>query len=266
MPEQAQVSVIIPCYRCADTIDRALASVAGQSKLPAEVILVDDYSGDDTLAALYRLQASYPQGWIHVIPLSENSGPGTARNVGWEAATQPYIAFLDSDDSWHPQKIEVQYDWMRSHLDVALTGHSCQQVNEEKSFIKKNYFPIVDIEFYAISKKQLLLTNRFPTRSVMLRRDILQRFAEGKRYCEDYQLWAEICCAGLKCFRSDLPLAYFYKAAYGEAGLSASLWRMEKGELGAYLKIFKNGYIGHINFILLSAWSLARFMRRLARR
>lgn len=265
MSEQAQVSVIIPCYRCTDTIDRALMSIAAQTMLPAEIILVDDCSGDGTVAALYRVQAKYPRGWIQVISLSMNAGPGTARNVGWAAATQPYIAFLDSDDSWHPQKIEFQYNWMQLHPDVVLTGHGCKQINEGKDFFEKTYSSKIDLDFYAVSKKQLLLANRFPTRSVMLRRDIQQRFADSKRYCEDYQLWAEICCAGLRCYRSDLPLAYLYKAAYGEAGLSASLWKMEKGELGAYLTIFKKGYIGVIEMALFSVWSFARFMRRLVR-
>lgn len=265
MPKRARLSVIIPCYRCVDTIDRAVTSIARQTMLPAEVVLVDDCSGDDTLVALYRVQASYPKGWIHVIALSENAGPGTARNVGWEASTQPYVAFLDSDDSWHPQKVEVQYGWMQLNPEIALTGHDSQQVDDEEAFYEYEYSPKDHLGFYAVSKKQLLLANRFPTRSVMLRRDIRHRFADGKRYCEDYQLWVEISCAGLKCYRSNLPLAYFYKAAYGEAGLSASLWRMEKGELGAYLAIFKQGYIGLIEVALLSIWSLARYVRRFVR-
>jgi glycosyltransferase involved in cell wall biosynthesis len=265
MPEQVQVSVIIPCYRCVDTIDRALASVAGQSKLPAEVILVDDCSDDSTLAALYRAQASYPRGWIIVIELAENSGPGTARNVGWEAATQPYVAFLDSDDSWHPRKLEIQHDWMQSHPDVILTGHGFRQIDDSKNAVEEASCSITDGAFYEISKNKLLLANRFPTCSVMLRRDIAQRFTEGKRYCEDYQLWVEVCCVGLKCYRSDLSLVYLYKAAYGASGLSASLWRMERGELGAYAAVFKKGYIGFVSMALLSMWSLARFVRRLAR-
>jgi glycosyltransferase involved in cell wall biosynthesis len=103
----ASVSVIIPCYNCAGTIHRALASVASQSLRPAEVILVDDHSTDDTLQSLYRLQDRYGREWIRIIEQPVNGGPGTARNMGWNAATQTYIAFLDSDDTWHPKKIET---------------------------------------------------------------------------------------------------------------------------------------------------------------
>jgi glycosyltransferase involved in cell wall biosynthesis len=264
MPEQARVSVIIPCYRCSETIERAVVSVAEQTLQPVEVILVDDCSGDDTLTTLYQIQANYLQDWIKVIALPKNAGAGTARNVGWEVATQPYIAFLDSDDSWHAQKIEIQYGWMMKNPNVALTGHACQQVDDEGAVNGKEDFSIVDSRFIAFTKKKLLLSNRFFTPSVMLRRDIVQRYPNGKRYSEDYQLLLEICCAGLQCYRSELPLAYLYKAAYGEAGLSAALWQMEKWELDTYLSLFKTKSIQLGTLLFLVGWSLAKFLRRIA--
>lgn len=265
MPEQARVSVIVPCYRCRESIGRAVSSIAEQTLQPVEVILVDDCSGDNTLSELYQIQVNYPQGWIKVIACSENSGAGTARNIGWEAATEPYVAFLDSDDAWHPQKIEIQYRWMIKHPEVALSGHAYQEIKGVCTFEGRADFSTSGAGFYAISKNQLLLSNRFPTPSVMLRREVMQRFPDGKRYSEDYHLWVEICCAGLQCYRSELSLAYLYKAPYGEAGLSSALWKMEKGELGAYLTIFKLGYIGLIDMGYLSVWSLARFVRRFVR-
>ncbi|MHB1099234.1 MAG: glycosyltransferase family 2 protein, partial [Burkholderiales bacterium] len=106
------VSVIIPCYRCAETIARAVDSVLKQTLPPEEILLVEDCSGDDgnTLAVLHSLQQNNP--FIRVIPLAKNGGPAAARNAGWDAAKQPYIAFLDADDAWHPKKLEIQYSWM----------------------------------------------------------------------------------------------------------------------------------------------------------
>lgn len=121
----ADVSVVIPCYRCSDVIERAVTSVWEQTLRPAEVILVDDCSGDGTVDTLYALQKKFPPNWIKVIELEQNSGPGEARNAGWAAASHSYVAFLDADDSWHPQKIEIQYSWMIEHPDVVLTGHEC---------------------------------------------------------------------------------------------------------------------------------------------
>ena len=99
--------MVVPCYRCAATIERAIASVAAQTQRPQEVILVDDASGDETLQQLYSLQSQYGE-WIKVVALTTNVGAASARNAGWNVATQPYIAFLDSDDAWHPQKVAIQ--------------------------------------------------------------------------------------------------------------------------------------------------------------
>nr|WP_175801934.1 glycosyltransferase [Burkholderia anthina] len=111
-PQVAPVSVIVPCYRSVSTLERAVASVYAQTWRPAELILVDDASPDDTLACIERLRSRYGDDWIRVIALPRNGGPGVARNVGWRCATQRFIAFLDADDTWHPDKIARQCGWM----------------------------------------------------------------------------------------------------------------------------------------------------------
>lgn len=256
------VTVIIPCFRCADTIGRAVASVAAQTARPVEVILVEDGSGDDTLDVLYALQAQYPKGWIKVVPMPENRGPGSARNAGWELATQPYIAFLDADDAWHPRKIEIQYGWMEVHPEVALTGHACRVVSGTQHNDGDDVFLDQPI-FSRVSAHKLLLSNRFSTPSAMLRRTLPQRFVEGKRHSEDYLLWCEIALDGNLCYRSEAELAYLYKAEYGEAGLSGNLWAMAKGELDTYQRLKKTGRIGWLAQHGLYCWSVAKFVRRL---
>src|SRR5690606_11478324 len=131
-----------------NTVVRAVASVDAQTLLPAEVILVDDSSGDGTLNVLYSLQEKYTPGWIKVLALPENVGAGEARNAGWEMATQDYIAFLDADDSWHPQKIEIQYEWMRSHIDVSFTGHVCEHFMRHHDAVGPPVFVEQDVNFY----------------------------------------------------------------------------------------------------------------------
>ena len=125
----APVSVVIPCFRCADTIERALSSVAGQSYRPAEVVVVDDASGDKTLDKLSELQRRHGSAWLKLVRLSQNGGPAVARNAAWDAASQPYLAFLDADDSWHPQKLEFQLAYMLAHPDIAITGHGWTSIN-----------------------------------------------------------------------------------------------------------------------------------------
>jgi len=92
----APVSVIIPCYNGKDVIERAIRSVYEQTWRPAELIVVDDGSEEETVKFLRELEKRY-NGWMKLIELGKNSGgPSIPRNVGWDAATQPYIAFFRS--------------------------------------------------------------------------------------------------------------------------------------------------------------------------
>ena len=259
---QAQVSVIIPCYRCADTIDRAVESVISQTWLPKEILLVEDCSQDEgkTLASLYHLQQRLQDKvTIKVIPLPKNTGPGCARNAGWDEAQQPYLAFLDADDSWHPEKLEIQYKWMESHQDVDLTGHL-------SIFLANNVVPPTlpeRLTVRSISRYVLLLSNRFPTRSVMLRRDIVNRFEPTKRYAEDYLLWLRIVLDGKSAWLMELTLAYSYKTDFGAGGLTQDLWKMECGELDTYRKIYREGSISVALYWCITLYSMLKYLRRL---
>jgi glycosyltransferase involved in cell wall biosynthesis len=258
---RAPVSVIIPCYRCVDTIQRAVDSVIGQTLLPEEILLVEDCSNDEggTLAALQRVQQLYPQENIRVIPLQKNCGPGGARNAGWELAQQPYLAFLDADDSWHPKKLELQYAWMVAHPEVVMTGHHtvCLPLGAPMPAIEAR------LEAHPVNGRALLVSNRFPTRTVMLRRTISNRFDPVKRYAEDYLVWLRIVLSGGSAWLIELPLAYSYKADFGATGLTANLWKMEKGEIDTYHRIHREGLISSPMYFFLVLFSLLKFLRRL---
>ena len=101
----ADVSVIIPAYRAAATIRRALASVAGQTLKPLEAIVVDDGSDDATLEAT-KASADTMEGVTLKIFSQPNQGAGAARNRALREARATYVAFLDADDEWLPAKLE----------------------------------------------------------------------------------------------------------------------------------------------------------------
>lgn len=254
------ISVVIPCYRCAATIKRALQSVDQQTLRPAEVILVEDFSEDGTLEQLNKLQSSYPPGWIKILTLEENSGPAAARNAGWNLAAYEYLAFLDADDAWHPQKLEHQYTWMQAHPQVTLTGHACIAPPHPPFKLLK------PPKFKPISGRKLLLSNCFSTPGILIKRRLSYRFATGKYYAEDYLLWCELALDGHLCFYSDAPLAYLFKAEYGEAGLSSHLWKMQKGELDTYRRLKASSRLAAPASLLLSLWSLLKFIRRLLKK
>lgn len=260
----APVAVIIPCYRCAATIERAVRSVVAQSCLPSELWLVDDASDDQgkTLQALRQLEMRFRHSLsIHVLTLPVNSGPGSARNAAWEKTAQDYIAFLDADDSWHPDKIKIQYAWMIAHSTVVLSAHRALECSVDE--IRAPAIQQHPCEQTAVSFGSLLLKNCFLTRTVMLRRDIPFRFLEGKRFSEDYLLWLQIVGAREQAVILERVLGYSFKPAFGSTGLTGRLWSMEQGELENYRCLQQQALIAWPTCYLLSLFSLLKYWRRL---
>lgn len=253
------ISVIIPCYCCSNSIGRALASIAAQTMLPHEVILVDDASpdGGETLNTLHNLACKYSDIFVMVVDsLKKNSGPAGARNRGWDAATQPWLAFLDADDAWHPRKLEIQWTWLESHPEVALCGHASQF---STGWID---FPVDDAPIATrLSARQMLVSNRLLTRSVMLRRNMPFRFS-ARRFSEDYLLWLEVIYAGYPAYRLEAPLAFCFRPDFSPGGVSGNLWQHEKGEISVLRTLRKAGKMGWITFSLAVAWSYVKFLRR----
>lgn len=105
------VSVITPAYNCEQFIRHTVECVAQQTIKVKEHIIIDDGSADNSLQLLNELKQRYP----YLVVLSQiNSGAGVARNLGISHATGKYIAFLDSDDSWAPTKLEQQIGFMEN--------------------------------------------------------------------------------------------------------------------------------------------------------
>ena len=255
------VSVIIPCYECQTTLRRALVSIEQQSVHPAEIIVVDDGNSLEVRQQILTIcRKSSLDDKIICIHLSPRSGPATARNAAWHRASQEFIAFLDADDAWHPKKLEVQYRFMTGNDTIAISSHQ----------IKMNaLFDRFDPTLNGIAPRYIkfhrqLIKNEFMTTTVMLKRRIPLRFDSEKMHSEDYLLWLEILRNGYRGAHLPLPLASAYKQFFGEGGLSRNLWRMEKGEIDTYMKLYKKRYISFPIFNALLILSIAKYLRRFA--
>ncbi len=258
--ERVPVSAVIPCYRCSDTIRRAIGSIAAQTALPREIIVVDDGSADATPETLRQIAAEYPPGWIKIMELAVNGGAGQARNAGWNAATQPYVAFLDADDAWHAKKLEIQYGWMQAHPEAQLTGHPTTWVRDGKIPTDEP----ASARIARIDPHWLLLGNCFSLRSVMVRREFPIRFHREKRYMEDYWWVLQAAFSGYNIYRIELPLACMFKAPYGAGGLSSRQWEMEKSELDNYWGLKRTGKLGLLPALALTIYSLLKYAKRVA--
>ncbi len=259
------VSVVIPCYCCALTIERAVNSVFAQTCPPTELILVEDGSPDggataDKLAEL-RVKWQKSATVVEIVCLENNRGASAARNVGWQRASQPYIAFLDADDSWLDSKLELQYEWMQQNPEYAVTAHQCAiagngSLDESSSS--------AGFGSHSVTLSRFLFTHYYPTPAVMLKRELAFRFNENWRFAEDYLLWLEILYNGHKLAFLEVTLATLYKNLYGDAGLSGQLWAMEKAELAVYRYYYRQGRLGIFAFGFLAIWSISKFAVRIA--
>lgn len=122
------VSIITPVFNSEKYIEACLASVLSQSYDNWEHILVDDCSEDNSPAIIHRYAATDAR--IKYVRLKKNSGPGISRNKGIELAAGQYIAFLDSDDLWYPEKLEKQLEFM-SENNYAFTFTSYDKIDEQ---------------------------------------------------------------------------------------------------------------------------------------
>ncbi|NCV44683.1 MAG: glycosyltransferase family 2 protein [Actinobacteria bacterium] len=236
MPET--VAVVIPTFNSSVTIERALESVVGQTCLPTEVIVIDNASADDTVARVRTFASKYPRiTWvIEVSPT--NIGPGAARNRGWNLAKSDLIAFLDSDDSWHPEKLRLQGEIVRMFPESVLFGHRYLILRPDEVAprdVDERSTKVID----RFELHHFLIRNRLSTPTVMVRREITQRF----------------------------PIDFWY--GYGESGLSANMAQMHRGEILAMKRLRQTGDIGMLGSSLTTAWMKVKYMRRrmeLARR
>jgi len=250
------VSIVIPCYNSQRTIARALSSVINQTYIDYEVIVVDDGSTDKTKNIIKEFFKDKSIAYKYLY--QENSGPSVARNRGVENASGEYIAFLDSDDTWHKDKLSIQMKLIEEN-GLNFLG-STYKYNEF------NYNDKVDIVLKKFTFKQLLLKTRFSTPGVIIKKDFflsLNGFDTNMKYSEDNDLWLR---AALK---EDLNLVVeprlfrLYKAAYGSAGLSSHMYKMYKGELYLLKKIKYQKNINILEYIFLNIFVTIKFLRRL---
>ena len=125
------VSVVMTTYKRDPLLDVAVNSILNQTYPDLELIVVDDCSPDDNFAYLQQRAQSEPR--LHVFQMSENGGTYLAKNFGMQQAKGDYIAFMDSDDYAHPQKIERQIDSLKEDLSLQGVVHRCIRIDESSN-------------------------------------------------------------------------------------------------------------------------------------
>jgi glycosyltransferase involved in cell wall biosynthesis len=174
-----KISVVIPAYNAARFVPRCLASVFAQTLKPDEVIVVDDGSTDSTAALAAELGAK--------VISQPNGGLSAARNTGIRNASGGWIALLDADDIWAPEKLERQAACIQSGTVLVYTGIR---------YFDDNGIRRENLATDAIAAKKMLRYHDSITPSTVLaRREMLMRdggFREEIRACEDWEMWVRL--------------------------------------------------------------------------
>ena len=183
--EQPLVSVIMPAYNCERYIEIAIRSVMQQTHQRWELLIIDDGSSDSTCKIAQRMAGQDTR--IRWIKNPENMGVAKTRNRGLDLAEGDYVAFLDSDDCWHPDKLSVQLQNMRQKgADLSCTSYAI--VNEDGEPTKAAYIVPESIDF-----EDLLKENVIGCSTVLLSGEVAKKYRfVTDFYHEDYCLWLDI--------------------------------------------------------------------------
>jgi glycosyltransferase involved in cell wall biosynthesis len=224
------VSIIIPTYNRAWSINRAIDSVFDQNYKNFELIVVDDGSTDETPGIL----SGYGKA-IKVLS-KRNSGVSAARNQGIAAASGNLIAFLDSDDYWLHPKLSTQVDFFLSHTDALICQTEETWIKNGRRMNPKKRHQKPSGMMFSESLHLCLVS---PS-AVMIRKELFDDvgvFDEALPACEDYDLWLRITCQYPVCL-IDTPL--IVKTGGHPDQLSASP-SLDKYRIDSILKILKSG-------------------------
>jgi glycosyltransferase involved in cell wall biosynthesis len=184
----ADVSVIVAAYQAAATIERTLMSIAGQSLKPREVVVVDDGSTDGTWNAAEACAARMNGIELKIFRTGDNLGAGAARNRGIAESTQSFLAFLDADDEWLPEKLERSLHFLEGS-DYVLVAHDywTGDGKDAQHHDCERRFREAGDPFVGLYRKGYI-----PSCSVVARRDAVLGaggFDPELRNAQDFDLW-----------------------------------------------------------------------------
>lgn len=216
------ISVVIPLFNKEDAVGRTIASVLRQTRLPDELIIVDDGSSDMSVAVAERAFAPSSDKIAGRVISQENAGVSAARNRGAEEARSGYIAFLDADDEWLPDYLEeIEKLAVSFPSATVLTTRSARILPDGKyvpqpSALPHGFFGMLDRPLYWYRKGHGIIHSS----SIAIRKDAFQAsggFPVGVRKCEDVLLWLKLCMS----------------ETFAHSGLPLSLWHEDHTSLGS---------------------------------
>lgn len=205
------VSIIMAAYNAEKTIELAIESVLNQTYSNFELLVINDCSKDGTAKLVEDFSAK--DNRVRLISNEKNSGVSFTRKHGLEEANGSWIAILDSDDAWAPEKLEKQIELQnRTNADLLFTG---------SAFMDSEGRPI-DWYLHAPAEatyRQLLKQNVLSNSSALVRKELYAKhYAVGDGMHEDFAIWLSILKDGKKAYGVDEPLLIYRIAKSSKSG------------------------------------------------
>ena len=228
-PQQPLISIITPSYNASLFIEHTITSVRKQTYQHWEMIIVDDCSTDNTPDILERFENEDER--IHVIYLNQNGGAAFARNIALKQAKGRFVAFLDSDDCWKPEKLQKQLSFMQTnHYAFTFTGYELM-TNEGVLLNKQISAP------EQISYNDMLKNTIIGCLTVMIDRQMAGHIQMPNiRTRQDLATWLAILKKGINAFGLNENLAEY---RIGNSSISRNKWKAAKMNWFVYRKVEK---------------------------
>jgi len=221
------VSVVLPSYNAEAYLTKTIDSVLLQTEKDFELIIIDDCSTDGSVK-LIECYAKSDSRITYQVLEKNSGGPACPRNKGLELSKGRYIAFIDSDDVWHPEKLRIQLQAMRQNgLDFSST-----RLQSFKGFGDIEFKAINnELSFEIIDIKHLLKKNILAASSVMFDRSKVgaMSFSENQKHIavEDYKMWLDIHQdSSIRSGRLNAPLV-FYRVRKGSISRSKTIMALK---------------------------------------
>lgn len=256
------LSIIIPVYNSSKTIVECLSSVIEQNnfELEKEIIIINDGSTDNSEVLIKEFIANHPEVIIKY-KYKENGGVSRARNLGIQLSSGTWIAFLDSDDRWLPDKLSAQFEIIHSStFNIDFIG--CARNNEVLNILGNK---ITSLHKASVIE---LLIKMFPqTSTAIVRRELLIQvgcYDESMSHAEDGDLWVRLCQSGDFYYMPEsLVVTGDGKLNYGESGLSSNLLAMHKGTLRTIDKLVSSNAISRPKAVMFKVFYFLKYIRRI---
>ena len=223
MESQPLVSVIMPCYNMASYVSDSIKSVIAQTYPHWELLIVDDASTDETV----NIIKSYAQAdsRIKFAIKKQNSGISDTRNLCIQMAQGQFLAFLDADDIWHPEKLEKQLSFMMAK-NIGFTYSTYDWIDEDGKVMNKFINTIGNLDYKTYLRNTIIGCSTVMVNKTITGDVIVPKF----RTSEDTATWLDILRKGLLAYAIDESLVSYRirrkSASSNKLKAAADLWKV----------------------------------------